>query len=641
MAEVLYRSICITSGIQASGINTNMLSKSIKRNVFLIYALVGLAGCASLDDIYLHDTQLNQAAKSAAESFKDARPDELWQTMLDNVTASAQVEQNILAKSAEQSFESVLLNIENLKWIDLLRCAKGACWSDYQAGGTIETPDTTQEKLEYLHAQMESLVKEISQLEKDIRNPVTVNAAEPLQITSTLSSAIDNAQNEINLKHDELEAVKEMALTKLQTQLDELTAPWAVLFPDNQWGIEKEKIDATIERVLDGLGDGSNLLEYQTAFQIDVINEILVLLSDSGIEVGSESELPQEVFDNAEARFKDKIVELLSLDQILNPLSEISTRVNTEILSADTALRDLQKLLDDAIDSQSKPSKITKAVSDLFNKTDHPTLLKISSLEEALQGGLTDSIREITNQLNIGAAYEKVKNTKVSDDFVSALERDINMSICNQKPCQLIDVINFLKTDKSRIEIIRKSLLTDFRANELAIYNEQLRLLKDELTIMGELASTLQEQIDQQHILANNVEKQIVTQGIPVNLTVFHGMDCLARSAGRTHGEGCAPDTKTARDHLTESLVILAAYFSLNGHIKEQENQQWVALLRQRHRESIALSKIAALSRELLIANGLEGLAAFTEGGVTADQIAGVFRLANTSLLTVIAAEGL
>lgn len=611
-----------------------MLRSLYGRTGIIVLVVLSSAGCVSLEDVYLHDAQNNLAAGAAANNLDDARPDELWQTMLNNLTASALVEQNVLAKSAEQRFEGQLTNLENLKWVDLRRCAQGACWSDYQAIGVpgvdIKVPENTQGKLIFLHTKIDKIAKEISQLEFNIRNPVPVESAGPLEITSTLSDTIELAEKKIDAISNQFEEMKENALVRLQTQLDELYAPLIRVFPADQQAMIKEIIDKGLNSVQETLIDTEGILDLQTNLQE-------IIITDVALEIGPQSNSTQEMFNDAVALISDNVVNLLQLNQLLEPLNTLAVQINAEIKSAESTIGELQEFADITLDSFTSPGQTARAINDIFNKSEHPTLVKIASFEELLKGGITDSIRKKADRLNIGAAFDDVKNTDVSNDFTNALESDSGMSICSQKPCQAKDVINFLKKDKSRIEIIRRAMLAEFRASELAIYNEQLRLIKDELLLTKELAATLQEQLNQQSILAEMVERLITTQGISENLTVFHGLDCLARSAGRTHGNSCAPNTKIARDNFTETLEILAAYFALNGHIKDQEQQQWVSLARHQHRESIAVSKLAARSREQLIVNGLQGLVAFTDGGITSDQIAGIFRLINTSLLGIIA----
>ena len=85
--------------------------------------------------------------------------------------------------------------------------------------------------------------------------------------------------------------------------------------------------------------------------------------------------------------------------------------------------------------------------------------------------------------------------------------------------------------------------------------------------------------------------------------------------------------------------MILAAYFSLEGELREQEVDLWRGVARMKHLRSIEASQIAALAHEQFIASGLQGLTAFTEGGITSEQMASVLRFVNSGLLTIIAVE--
>jgi len=354
-----------------------------------VLILLGLAGCASLDDVYLHDPQLNEAATAAAAAFDDARPDELWQTMLNNVAASAEIEQEILAKSAEQRFEGKLTNLENLTWKDLRRCGKGACWSDYQATGIPEIEgvslDTTQDKLEFLQVQIKDLAGEAKNLEQHIRSHVPVEAGSPLHITSTLTRNIERAEAQIQAAHVQLEALKSNALNTIQERLDELSAPLMDPFP-NQRAQFKQSIDNAFEDVRDILSDARGLIDMQSTLQEDFINAVKFNLFDAGIDV-DESEQTKEIFDNAVALFVEKSAELLKADRLLGSFERILGQVNFEIVATESAIRKLQTDLDTALGDSATPSERVRAINDVFNKTEHPTLLKLESFEEILQGG--------------------------------------------------------------------------------------------------------------------------------------------------------------------------------------------------------------------------------------------------------------
>jgi hypothetical protein len=171
-------------------------------------------------------------------------------------------------------------------------------------------------------------------------------------------------------------------------------------------------------------------------------------------------------------------------------------------------------------------------------------------------------------------------------------------------------------------------------------YNYDLQTLQREVEQMKELAAILRDRHLAERNLASLVENHFKSYGEPVaGTTIYHQLDCLARSAGATHGEGCEADTKRARDKFTNTLVILTNYFALEGELREREIAAWRDIALMRHLRSIESSRVAALAYEQFISSGLQGLTAFTEGGITTEEIASVLRIVNTGLLAVIAGD--
>jgi len=247
-------------------------------------------------------------------------------------------------------------------------------------------------------------------------------------------------------------------------------------------------------------------------------------------------------------------------------------------------------------------------------------------------------LQAFDDELSLSAKLDELRDAELSAEFSAAFSETAQRPVCSE--CTVGDVLDYLKTDESKLQGIRTRLRDDFRRTTITAYNYELETHRRELALMEDLLGVASLQHQAQMGFSRQVDAHVSRFGIEdLGSTIFHELDCLARAAGQADGEGCAADTREAGDQFASTLVVLASYFSLEGDLREREIGLWVELARMRHLRSIEASRIAALGHEQLIGSGLAGLTAFTQGGVTSEQIASVLRLLNTSLLAVIAGE--
>lgn len=596
-----------------------------------------LVGCVSLDEIYLHDPELATIAAEAETTFADAASHELWQTIARNVEASVAAEQAAVAKSSEQRFEGKLQNIENLNWQKLQDCGLGLCWTVDGAakfGTDLSDVDadrlyyrSTEEKISFLTGRVKQLTGEIEMLRTNIAEHVPVSETANLVITSSVSNAIAKVEARISELEKGFTQVRRQTLDRLESELDSVLEPIMDPFPRQRNAI-KSKVDEALTDIRGKLETVTNLRALPREAADHIIKE-------------ASNAIPDDFPDQAKSALRAKLNAVFQFEDANKELNSLLKDLKSAVVVADNELDRVEELFASALGGSTSLSTRLHAVTDLLRKSEHLDLVNLTSVKNMFTEPGSALSKILGDKISIAEKFDKLKEYEISKEFADAFAETAQRPLCGGvSRCQVKHVLDYLSTDESKLQSIRTALRDDFRRATISAYNYELGTLQRELALMKELVAVVAQQHVTQMTFGNNVDRHLSANKInDLSITVYHDLDCLARSAGKTHGTTCAADTKTARDRFTNTLLILSRYFSLEGDLREQEVGLWLEVGHMKHLRSIEASRIAAMAHEQFIASGLQGLTAFTQGGITTEQIASVLRLLNTTLLTVIARE--
>lgn len=595
-----------------------------------------LSACAGLDDIYINDPALATAAAAAESQFAAASSEELWQTMTRNVEATAAVEKAMFDTAAAQRFEGQLQFVEVVTWQDLADCGQGLCWtassaedfgvelSSINVGLLRDQP--TEQKITVLVERVAKLTTDITALRKKISEHVPVNETIDLAMTSDIAQAIKDFESEVESMDRELERFKDEKLSQIEAEIGNIIQPILNPFPSARQEI-LDAINAAIPDIRDELADISGIQGLPGETLTLILGEL-------------DAALPSELPDSARAALLDQLNELFGLDGVNERLSKRLDDLVKIVADLDTDLGKIEELSIRAFGADQNLSTRLHALTDILRKSEHLDLVKLESVESMLGEDGLRQLQGIADKVSISDLFDSLKGNELSSEFATAFEESAGRKLCDVTTCTVGDVLEYLKTDESKLEAVRISLRDDFRRATITAYNYELKTLQRELAGMKKLVSVVRRQHETQRNFGARVARHINDHKINnLDISIYHQLDCLARSAGSTHGSSCAADTREARDQFSNTLLVLAIYYSMEGDLREQEIGLWRDLVRMKHLRSIEASKLAAMAHEQFILHGLQGLVAFTEGGITTDQMASVLRFVNTGLLTVIAGE--
>ncbi len=630
---------------------------SVHKHIAALICMLVLVGCAGLDQIYLHDPELAEAAALAEQSFDSANTQDLWQTMSANAERSRSAERAALAKSAEQRFEGKLTNIENLTWQDLQLCGRGSCWTVEAAadfGVELATLDfgilsdqPTEEKIAVLKSSIEQLTINIQALRTKVSEHVPVSETADLVVTSSVSDAISRVENEIKKLDDKLDEVKRTKLDQIQTGIDKFLEPVLDPFPD-----QRADIEAAVRNALGSIRNDLDQVKSLRTLPQEAADKLIEAAEDAfpddfdeqdGFDEDDKEfrELKKYILDKIKSGLLGELNQTFELGIANSGIAAVLRELDTVVDIAEVKLGNIEKLTAVALGGPTQLSNRISAINDLLRKSEHLDLVKLTTVEEMLGGGIVNELEMLGNRLDLGDKFKELKDREVSAEFAKAFSDTAGSSAC-PSPCKIQDILSYLATDESRLQAIRTTLRDDFRRATVTLYNHELRTLQRELALMREMVAVVQQQHKLQQSFGTRFDnhlKEYKEDDFDLRTTVYHDLDCLVRTASNNYGQGCAANTKEARDEIQNAFTLLSGYFSMQGELREQEIALWLDVARMEHRRSIEASQIAATAHEQFIASGLQGLSAFTQGGITTEQIASVLRLLNTGLLTVIAGE--
>ncbi len=609
----------------------------------LIYSII-LSGCASLNHTYLHDPALAEAAMLAEQSFNDANTRDLWQTLSANAQRSHSVEQAALAKSAEQRFEGKLQNLEKLTWLDLQLCGRGSCWTIDKAanfgvdvaslGVGLLSDQPTEEKIVYLKSTVEQLSVDIQSLRTRTIEHLPVIETASLEISSSIGLAISQAEEKISELDRKLEQVKQNNLNQVRADIDNLLTPLLDPFPQ-----QRQQILSTVNNALGEITTQLKNVGNLRALPQLAVNQILKAADDALPDaINEDRALKKKVIKKIKSELLDKLNKKLEVSVANSGIKSVLDELGTATVEAEKELDDIEILITTLLGEPTPLSKRFAAVNDLLRKSSHLDLVKLATIEEMLGGGAIEELNRLGDDINLGDAIKQLKDRELNQDFSRAFSETAGKSLCEKSPCKIRDLVNYLSTDESELQAIRTTLRDDFRNAAATTFQHELRTLQREVALMRELIAVVKELHNVQTSFGKRVGGHIKKYKIQdLSITLFSNLDCLAGTANNTNDPACTGDTKSARDAIQNALSLLAAYFSMEGELRAQEIALWLDVARMKHQRSIEASQLAAIAYEQFISSGLQGLSAFTRGGITTEQIASILRLLSTGLLVNIA----
>jgi hypothetical protein len=615
-----------------------------------------LTGCINLNETYQHDPALAEAARLAEQSFNEAGTQELFQTMASNAERSLSSEKAALAISSEQRFEGRIQSAQELTWRDLQLCGRGSCWAwdavaEYGIDPkTIDTgilhDEPTEKKLGQLLVIVNRLSKDIQSLSERMQQHVPIEETSAFEVSSSIADAIKNAEKKIQALDEKFEQVKVERIALTQAEIDKLLVPILDPLPN-----QRQKIEDAIKEAIDGIRGNLQEVENLRALPQEAVDQITmaasVALSDSDAFVNNEAkneELLDNLLDTVETKFKsdllEKFNEKFALEFANTNIYEALDELGMSISRAELELGRFEGLVTEALGGTKDLSKRINAVNDLLRKSENIDLVKLTTVEQMLGGGVADELRNFGDQLVISEKFDELKQSDLLKEFSDEFKQATGQLLCEEPPCKLQDVLNYLGTDESKLQAIRTTLRDDFRRATITTYNQELRSLQREFSIMRELVAVVQQQHTNQTGFGEVLDSHFANYPVQnLDVTVYNYLDCVARFVSNPHGKNCPDDVKDPRAQFENILSLLADYYILDGDLRDQEIALWIDVAHLQHRRSIEASKIAAATHEQMIASGLQGLTAFTQGGVTTEEIASILRYFNTALLGVIAVE--
>lgn len=623
------------------------------KRALCVTATIGLAGCATLRQTSIHDPELATAALQAQSAFASAGSGDLWTTMLDNLERSATVERELLGSTMSMRFEGQLQGVEDTTWDDIIGCAQGQCGDDLTADAVELTGESvlattfdslsTSDKIGATTAEMADIGKEIETLSMlMVSDPSGANETGMLSPapTSFLADAIGLAERKVATLEEKLDAAK-------QKRIGQLEAAITAYLPrlPSRLGARREAIRAALEG------------------GIDDIRRALDAASIDALAATAAAETNRLL--TAAGATPDDGLDLVFASMIRNAFGSFPS-LDAHLEATDGLLTEAETLVAAALGEGTPPSERLAVIADVLRKAEHLDFLKPDTLAEVLEGAAlrplsgdvaealgVDTVQELlelieqrdariealADRVSIARLFEELRSEPLSEELAAALQVQTGRGIGDVGA-----LLDYLKTDESRLQEVRVALMADWRRAVVEGRALKLESLRYRLGLTEKLGRALTAQQFAEQGIAAQIE--IVRACLPAldpEATAFATLDSLARGTALSFNAAnadCGDELGTARNQFQNLVGLVGAYFTRVGYLHDNQRLAEYELVRYEHRRSIDASRIAAAAHEQLVKHGLQGLVAFTQGGLTAEQVATVLRFLNVGLLNVIANQG-
>jgi hypothetical protein len=303
-------------------------------------------------------------------------------------------------------------------------------------------------------------------------------------------------------------------------------------------------------------------------------------------------------------------------------------------------------------------------IADLLRKAEHLDLLRPDSLAQVLEGAANqpvsgdlaqalgvrnvgellklieqrdERLEAVADKVSVQRLFDELRNEPLSTELAEALERQTEREIGSVGA-----LLDYLGTDESRIQEVRVALMTDWRRAVVEGRAFTLESLRFRLGLLEKLGRALEAQQRGEEALAAQLEATRECR-LPLDPeeAVFETLTEIAegRSLGFTADQDGVCDDRfgSGRKQFQNLVGIVGEHFTRMGYLHDNERMAYYELVRYEHRRSIEASRLAAAAHEQLIRHGLQGLVAYTQGGISTEQVATVLRFINVGLLGVIA----
>jgi hypothetical protein len=601
--------------------------------------------------VSIHDQELATAALRAQTAFAGASNNDLWTTMLDNLERSAPVERQAAVSTMAMRIEGQLQDVESVTWGQIAACAEGRCdqslteeiiaLTGETALGTDFDGQSTSDKIAETAVEIAQIGKEIAELSTlMVADPSGANETGMLTEapTSPLADSIALVNESVETLEEKLAVVKEEKLARLRDALDGLTLPPAF-----------DERTATIRGVLE-----RGIVEIRSA--LDSVTDFGALSATAAMEserLLMAAGIPLD--DNADRAIARSIRS--AFDRFFEPI-EVHLAATRELLT------EAEQLITASLGEGTPPSERLATITDLLRKAEHLDLLKPDSLAEVLERavdrpvsgdaaealGVTNvgqllaliekpdaPLQELADNVSIQGLFEELRSEPLSTEFSAALKLHTGREIGS-----VGSLLDYLGTDESRIQEVRVALMTDWRRAVVEGRAFTLESLRYRLGLTEKLGRALEaQQLGEEALAAQLQATQACLTTLDLDEAVFETLGSIARGTALPFiadpDEVCERTFGNERKQFQNLLGIVGDHFKRIGYLHDNERLAYYELVRYEHRRSIEASRFAAAAHEQLIRHGLQGLVAFTQGGITTEQVATVLRFINVGLLTEIA----
>ncbi|HEX7236997.1 MAG TPA: hypothetical protein VF405_08560 [Gammaproteobacteria bacterium] len=625
----------------------HMLSIRSAASALCATAAVGLAACKSVS---IHDPQLAAAALQAQSAFTSAGSGDLWTTMTDNLERGSKVERELFASTLDMRFEGQLQGIRDLKWNDIADCGQGQCGESLTLLATELTGETvlaptfdslpTDQKIAATTADMAKIGEEIAALSKLMADDPS-GAKETGELspppTSAVADAIGEAAAQVALFEQKLNAAKQAKIG----QLEEAISNFLPELPD-QLGARGATIRMAFESRIGELRAALGAASID-ALAATAATETNRLLTAAGATPD----------DGLNTQFA----------QLIRSTFGSFTNFEAHLEVANELLNEADALVAAALGEGTAPFERLAVVADVLRKSEHLDVLKPDTVAEVLDGvgdkkltgdvaeafgvdtveKLVEAIRNpdtrnksieaLADKVSVQKLLDEVRDESLSTEFKAALKQHTGSDIGD-----IGALLDYLKTDESRLQEVRVALLADWRRAVVEGRALELESLRYRLGLAEKLVRALEAQQFAERGIASQLDAtRACLPTLALNADALSTLTSVARGAALRFDSDCEEDFDTNEKQFENLVGILGAYFTRIGYLHDNERLAQYELVLYEHRRSIDASRLAAAAHEQLVSHGLQGLVTFTQGGLTSEQIATVLRFLNVGLLSEIA----
>lgn len=615
-------------------------------------AAVGLAACTTLKQVSIHDPDLAAAAFEAQSSFATAGSGELWTTMLANLERSSTVERELLASTLGMRFEGRLQGIRDLKWSSIANCAQGQCGDSLTLLATELTGENvlattfdalaTNDKIAATTTAMADIGGEIAGLSKLMaEDPSGANETGELSPppTSAVADVIGQGEARIAAFEDKLDEVKNNKIGELEKAITAFLPE----IPD-LLDTRGEAIRAALE---------ARLGELRTALEAASIDSLAATAEMEANRLLTAAGATPD--DGLDAEF----------ERLIRATFGSFTTFEAHLEATTSLLDEAETLVAAALGEGTPPFERLALVADVLRKAEHLDFLKPDTLAEALEGagnrelsgdvaaalgvdtvqelvGLlrdpekrSEALTALADKVSIQKLFDDLRNEALSTEFAAALKQHTGGDIAN-----IGALLDYLKTDESRLQEVRVALMADWRRAVVEGRALELESLRYRLGLAEKLVRALEaQQFAEQGIAAQLETTMACLPTLALDGNALTTLVSVARGTTLRFDADCAEDYDTGEKQFENLVGVVGAYFTRIGYLHDNERLAQYELVLYEHRRSIDASRLAAAAHEQLVSHGLQGLVAFTQGGLTTEQVATVLRFLNVGLLNVIANE--